>query len=437
MKLSTFTRVILSLGLILAFTASVTFALDPACYPDWQPVRYPTSTTAYAKVTIDGAPAEAGDVVGAFVNGECRDVADVTVNDGNAYATLVISGASTETVAFKLWDASACAAFDIDLTTTSAPGETIGYPPDFLAMNADASDPNPKSNNRIEIIPEISEIEPGKVFKTNVKLTGTNIWAAHVEIIPQSGRFEPYRKGYYTSDNPFFAGRKFTLPRMFSEDGKWIGGISLKHPEEPISGEGGFAFAVKYRVVEGTYGEATLNGAVSLSDKYGNLLPAKVVPATIFIDDGIHGGDNVINGTVTSPDGAPAAGVDVTISIDGHEYTVQTDENGHYVFEDINDLADGEVYQIEVTNGDFYGEATVDSDSLTNGHAPVPDIVILNTKLADLNEDGVINVADFTLLSSSYGLSEGDAGYDARADLNGDQSVTIQDLALLGSHWKI
>jgi len=433
MKLSTFNRVILSLGLILAFTASAAFALAPSCYPDWQPVRYPNSTTAYAKVTIDSAPAEAGDVVGAFVNGECRDTADVVPADGNAYASLVINGASTETVTFKLWDASACAALDIDLTTTSAPGETMGYPPDYLAMNAVSS--APESDNLIEIMPESDVVYPGKVFSTNIKLTGNGIWAAHVEVIPQAGLFDSYHKGYYASDNPFFTGDKFKLPRMFSEDGKWIGGISLKRPEEQITGEGGFAAAIKYRVVKGTYGEATLNGVVSLTDRYGNLLPAKVVPATIFIDDGIHGGDNKLDGRITYPDGTPAAGVSVTISIGGNEYTVQTDENGYYVFEDINDLADGEAYKIEVSNGDFYGEATV--DSLGDGHVEVPDVVILNTKLADLNEDGVINVADFTLLSSSYGLSEGDAGYDARADINGDRSVTIQDLALLGSHWKI
>jgi len=440
MKLSIFNRVILTFCMILAFSASTVFGQDAACQPDWLPVTYPNSTTAYGIVTIDGAPAETGDVVGAFVGDECRDTANVTIADGNAYATLVVSGASSETVTFKLWDASVCAALDIDLTTTTVPGETLGYPPDFLAMNAEASNVNPISNNRVEIIPETAIIEPGKVFKTNVNLAGTNIWAAHVEIIPQSGLFEPYHKGWYASDNPFFTGNKFTLPNTLSEDGKWFGGISLKHPEESITGEGGFALAVKYRVAEGTYGEATLNGAVSLSDKFGNLLPAEVVPATVIINDGIHinddgtVGEGVIEGSVTLIDGTPAAGVEVTISLGNHSYTVVTDENGVYQFEDLANVAEDEVFDIKAVKDSFQAEIEVDTN---NPPGPLPPMPILNTQLADLNKDGGVDIADFTLLANSYGLSEGDAGYDARADINGDQSISIQDLALLGSHWKI
>lgn len=62
---------------------------------------------------------------------------------------------------------------------------------------------------------------------------------------------------------------------------------------------------------------------------------------------------------------------------------------------------------------------------------------LLNTKLADLNKDGKIDIADFTLLANAYGTAAGQSGFDERADINKDGKVNIADLAMLGSYWKI
>ncbi len=61
----------------------------------------------------------------------------------------------------------------------------------------------------------------------------------------------------------------------------------------------------------------------------------------------------------------------------------------------------------------------------------------MNTKLADLNKDGKIDIADFTLLANAYGTATGQSGFDERADINKDGKVNIADLAMLGSYWKI
>lgn len=106
-----------------------------SCSPTWATTTYTNSTTAYAKVTIKEIPAEAGDKIAAFVGDECRGIADVLVDNGVAYATVIISGDSPETVTFKIWDASECAELDACGTWTGSPGGNIGYPPNYLEVN--------------------------------------------------------------------------------------------------------------------------------------------------------------------------------------------------------------------------------------------------------------------------------------------------------------
>ena len=56
---------------------------------------------------------------------------------------------------------------------------------------------------------------------------------------------------------------------------------------------------------------------------------------------------------------------------------------------------------------------------------------VTNTCPADLNGDGVVTLSDLAQLLASYGLCDGDPGYDPAADLSGDDCVTLTDLATL------
>jgi hypothetical protein len=49
----------------------------------------------------------------------------------------------------------------------------------------------------------------------------------------------------------------------------------------------------------------------------------------------------------------------------------------------------------------------------------------------DVNNDNVVTILDFSLLSASFGLMLGQAGFDARADLNANETVDIGDFSLL------
>ncbi len=288
------------------------------------------------------------------------------------------------------------------------------------------------SQNIVTIQPHSDVVEAGRSFQAKINIEGSNIWAADIRCNVDPKVLDLYDKGRYG----FVMPTRFRFEIPIESDpaiGSWGAALSLKQPIEPLDGAGTFARNIRFRPLEGVYGEVTITGNATLTDPMGNILPVTVIDGTVFIDDGIHGGDNVIEGTVKYTDGTPAAGIDVTISLGGKEYTVQTDENGHYSFDELRDPVDGQTYTVKATDGDFSVEATV--DSVEDSPVTVP-LELLNTQLADLNKDGVVDIADFTLLADSYGLSEGDDGYDPRADIKPDGTINVQDLALLGSHWQ-
>ena len=49
---------------------------------------------------------------------------------------------------------------------------------------------------------------------------------------------------------------------------------------------------------------------------------------------------------------------------------------------------------------------------------------------ADFDGDGTVGIGDFLLFATRFGLSRGDAGYDARFDLDGDGTIGISDFLL-------
>ncbi len=49
---------------------------------------------------------------------------------------------------------------------------------------------------------------------------------------------------------------------------------------------------------------------------------------------------------------------------------------------------------------------------------------------ADFDGDGTVGISDFLLFATRFGLSRGDARYDARFDLDGDGTIGIGDFLL-------
>ena len=109
------------------------------CDPTWTPVSYTNSTTAYGIVTINGAPAASGDKVSAFVGSECRGVGTVIINQGNAYVNFNIQGEKVEIVGFKIFHLSECKIYEVGYTINTNPGNSIGYPPNYLPIASSTS----------------------------------------------------------------------------------------------------------------------------------------------------------------------------------------------------------------------------------------------------------------------------------------------------------
>jgi len=112
-------------GALDPFVAHVTVA-NPDL-PNWTPVSYPNPpATIHAQISFFGNPALDGDLVGAFVNGECRGTGVVSTQR-NAYVTMQVQLASSgETINFKIFSQADGQAYDADLVLNPELGETIG-----------------------------------------------------------------------------------------------------------------------------------------------------------------------------------------------------------------------------------------------------------------------------------------------------------------------
>jgi len=53
----------------------------------------------------------------------------------------------------------------------------------------------------------------------------------------------------------------------------------------------------------------------------------------------------------------------------------------------------------------------------------------------DVNDDGVVNIADIAAAAGSFGKKTGDPGFNSAADVNGDGVISILDLVFIIIHY--
>ncbi|MCB5252968.1 MAG: C25 family cysteine peptidase [Candidatus Cloacimonadaceae bacterium] len=95
--------------------------------PNWIPQSYPNpAATIHAQISFFGNPAQENDLVGAFVNGECRGTG-LVFNDRNSFVSMQVHLAqSGETVKFKIYSRADDQGYDADLMLNPDFGEVIG-----------------------------------------------------------------------------------------------------------------------------------------------------------------------------------------------------------------------------------------------------------------------------------------------------------------------
>ncbi|MDP8220186.1 MAG: tandem-95 repeat protein, partial [Candidatus Stygibacter frigidus] len=105
------------------YPVTITWTVHYLLAPDWEVVTYDNFTNAHGYVTVDGLSADMGDMIGAFVDGECRGMG--TVN-GSSRVNFHINGDIVEVVNFKFWDLETDTVYDLEYFTQTYPGGNIG-----------------------------------------------------------------------------------------------------------------------------------------------------------------------------------------------------------------------------------------------------------------------------------------------------------------------
>ena len=79
--------------------------------------------------------------------------------------------------------------------------------------------------------------------------------------------------------------------------------------------------------------------------------------------------------------------------------------------------------------------SNADADGTTIQGVSVNPHDHVDTSLPDFDGDGTVGFGDFLLFAENFGLSHGDAGYDARYDLNGDWEVGFSDFVIFSRNF--
>ena len=279
------------------------------------------------------------------------------------------------------------------------------------------------TKNKIAISPSDIIIDPysNQASQFSIDVSGTDIYGLDVSCDLSSTSLSVTQASY---NGLFNSQNTMRLPLIY--DATSITGTeTLIAPELPLSGAGSFVLADI--IAEFTTEDVQVTCAAELSDENGQLLQVTLTPATIRIDDGVHGGAGAVSGMISIPGVTDLSGVEVVLTINGRQVMVTTDEAGRFEFDA---LRDGD-FTISLSSENYVQSC---QSALVAGGGAV-NLGTIELLAGDINGDGSIDIADFTFMAARYRSSQGDADYDAKADLNNDAVINIQDLAILGSHF--
>jgi outer membrane protein assembly factor BamB len=130
------------------------------------------------------------------------------------------------------------------------------------------------------------------------------------------------------------------------------------------------------------------------------------------------------------PDPRSAIPITLTLRLQGggpaNEFTgMTTDANGVFT-----------VTVVSLPNGDYYWRVKDPKYLATSGTVTLTGALVTNVEMGlqlagDANDTNVVDASDFSILRGTFGKSQGQPGYDDRADFNGDLIVNSTDFSTL------
>ena len=278
----------------------------------------------------------------------------------------------------------------------------------------------------VTLVPSTTRPKPGAPFSVLLQADGEDMWAGQAVLGVDPARVT-FASGAY--GDLFDSSNRLEMPVKTTPAGTALLGSSLIRGAAPVTGTGALA-VVNYQAGS-QMGPTTIGCAALFAAQEGVALPTHVDPITIIIDDGIWG-TNWIQGSIAFCDGSANDGINVGLYYNGELYrTVTTGSDGAFLFEEVRD---GLTYTV-LPSTDLF--ACDPPTVVVAPGTPGVTLPVITMYSGDLNSDGVIDIADVTLMAAAFGTSNGDQAYSETADINSDGTVNVLDLSILASHWGI
>ncbi len=125
-----------------------------------------------------------------------------------------------------------------------------------------------------------------------------------------------------------------------------------------------------------------------------------------------------------------APGADVLNDTPNYEFNLTTSKSGNSAVCEATGVAPG-----------TYDITAISAHTLMNARRSVV-ISVPNTSVdmgtlleGDSNNDNIVNFADYAIMSGSWLMSKGQAGYDAMGDFDRNEIINLYDLSLLAANW--